>query len=609
MKIDKQDERPDHAPGSEKDEHPRRALIDDEAPESEEPAPPAEPKPEIAILAPLSGWGGILFIAAIFIYFMLAISCIDGKYVDFSDGNYLYLSWRLLHGAVLYQDLPSPQPPFLLFWGAALMGLGGGDPILIRLWQVVQHALTACCVLGITRRLFPQGSMSLAAGIIYLFLPEGVWWASGFTSEPPLILLQSFNLLLFLTAIQSNKPSSALYASGFVSAMCLFINMTALPYIMLQWFFIWYRFKPLLRSWSTWLCVPALVVWLLMYVYSGGQYMEHVFFRQVGTFPSESVSALIGYCISKLMSEGGDILFWEGGFVFASMAGILLYAGDETKPRLAREYVAWWGIFSLGSIIFVTKGGTVEYIFTLGEPAVAVFAAFFFISIFIASGSPLNLRGALKDPLSFAKATLLICLVAPGVAMKPMQLLYYTFTNSRVVYELSSSEMDKVNDYVERHTSQDDAILAPPYYAYTARRRIANDMSSLFILFHAYHTDLERLKKNRDLPFADGLPGRDATAQGDLFRPNYTVDAVLNLDALFAREPQLNAQYPAISLFLSLRQQILNGDVRLLLVNSRHPFFGVAPLDHAIRTACIRAPEQLNLANREENLIAYVPRL
>ncbi len=586
----------------------------------------------------------LLFILAVLIYLFLFIQSIDGKYVDFGDGNYLYISWRVAEGEILYKDLPSPQPPLLLFWGGLLLWLSGGDPVLIRLWQAVQHVLIACCVVGITNRIFIHSGIAALAGIIYLFLPEGVWWSAGYQSEPLLILLLSFNMLLFLTAIQRRSPSPALNAAALFSVLSCFTNMTALPYVALQWFFVWLRFRGFFIRYTLVMLSAGIAFFLFMMVYSHGQYIEHVFFRQVGTYPTSSFKEMFSYFLNKLNVEGGDILFWEGGFVFSAIAGILLFSGEERKVT-GKDYIIWWAIFSLGSIIFVTKGGTVEYIFTLGEPAVAVFSAFFLTTLFMASDFPSKVSDIFRNTLQFGKFTLVLCLLLPALLMKPVILLYQSFTSSKIAFELSAQEMDKLVNFIQYKTPPQKLIIAPPAYAFESKRKLAESASSLFILGHAYFHEWKALKKERnltlDLPdLQDAFP-QNAILPKKLYQTmseldrlfdlepefrqeypalfnyyqarqeslTYSTQAVYELDQLFEEEPELREKYPVINLFLNLRRDILNKDVRLVLVNKRHFFFYIPPLHQAIRDYCTLVENQPEVRPREEILVFYEIRL
>ncbi len=615
MRQQPEDEKPDFLdPDQEEKKRPNSFLDDEELIEGEDGENQEEQAKEeeeeyLPITEPGSIWPLAFFIITTLTYLLLAIGSVNEKYVDFGDGNYLYISWRVMQGELLYSDLPSPQPPLLLFFGSILMGLAGGEDILVRLWQAIQHALTACCVVAIGRRMFTQNVIAYLAGSIYLFLPEGVWWSAGYQSEPLLVLLQCLNLLLFLSATRESKPTKALYASAVIGAMCCYVNMTALPYVLLQWVFVWLNFRHLFKEYAQAFLAPAILMLTFMLWYSSGQYIDHVFFRQVGTYPTESVNSALSYFISKLVTDGGDILHWEGGLVFASMAGILLFAGDEsTRLFRSKPYIIWWAIFSLGSIVFVTKGGTVEYIFTIGEPAVALFSSFFICTFFMATGVPAPIGTGFQPPIQLGKWVLLVCLVIPAMVMKPLQLNYYTFTNSPVVFELSHDEMIAIQRVIQTKADEDDEILAPPYFAYHAKRKLVGNMSSLFILLHAYYTEWETLIEQRSLSFADGLPTRADPIISSALRPNYEPSAILQLAALFGREPQLAKDYPAIALFLEARDKILAGDVPVIVANTNHPFFHVPPLDDAIRKGMVRSQSQLNLANREENLIIYEAR-
>ncbi len=566
------------------------------------------------------------YVYALGIYFIFATITINAKYVDFGDGNYLYLSWRLSEGDVLYRDLPSPQPPLLLFLGSFLLSLSDGDPLLVRIWQVIQHMLTSLCVLGIAFRIYQKTAIAALAGIIYLFLPEGVWWAAGYQSEPLLVLLQSFNLFLLLTALRKDRPTISLYGSALLSVLCGFTNMTALPYILLQWGFLAYLNRRLFWHYSSALVFPGLLFLGFMYIYSHGEYIDHVFFRQVGTYPSDSFQQAFSYFIGKLNQEGGDILFYEGGFVFAAIAGIFLYAGNEQDDPKRKAYLVWWAIFSLGSIIFVTKGGTVEYIFTIGEPAVAIFSAYFLTNLLLAAEVPTRLSEIFKGPIQFGKFTLFICLFLPVLLMKPINLLYWTLTNATrevvvttsqgkvttnrsYVFEIPGKEMETFANYIKKMCPEDKLMLAPPYYAFIAKRELAENASSLFILYLAYFNEWEQFKKTHNITL-------DIPSMSDLENVNfedssklpYSPVAIAKLANLFDENPNLAQDYPVIHLFLRIRRQIFNKEVALIIQNNNHLFFKVPPLHQAIQDYCKEAEVQPILVPREERLTVYVPK-
>lgn len=569
----------------------------------------------------------IWFIFALLAYIVLAVNSINAKYVDYGDGNYLYLSWRITQGDILYKELPSPQPPLLLFLGAFLLSLADGDAILVRLWQVIQHCLIACCAWGIAAKVFGRPLISSLAGCIYLFLPEGVWWAAGYQSEPLLILLQSFNVLLLLTAVEQEKSSLLLYAAAVTAALTCFVNMTALPYIALQWFFVWYSFRPFLVKYSVTFLGVGSIFLIGMMIYSQGEYFEHVFFRQVGTYPSESLSMTIGYFLSKLYVEGGDILHWEGGFVLSAVFGLFLYSERVQSTRKSfSDYVLWWAIFSIGSIIFVTKGGTVEYIFTIGEPATAVFSAFFLATILTVADIPTRLR-SLRSPRSFGTLTVLICFLLPMLLMKPFSLLYRTFTDGplvlpgvgveKPVFEVSGRDMEILTLFIQKQCPPDKLMVSPPYYAFMAKRKIAQNTPSEFIMYMAYLHEWRHLKRTMDPPF--DFPeypiaiqydrrGREYGYNRDGW--HYDTQAVYDLAELFQTTPALREAYPVIDTFLKIREQILNGEVGLVVKSMEHFFYSIPPIHQAIRDFCAPVDPALvpGFYNREEVIEFYKPK-
>jgi hypothetical protein len=551
----------------------------------------------------------LYFSIALLLYIFLGISSINEKYVDFGDGNYLYLSWRLVEGDVLYKDLPSPQPPMLLFLGALLMSLTEGDPILIRLWQVLQHCLIACCVWGISYHIFKRPFLAALAGSIYLFLPEGVWWAAGYQSEPLLILFLSINTLFLLNAVQKEKPSLYLYGSAFFAALACFTNMTSLPYVVLQWFFVGYSYRNHFMRYSITLITINGIFLAIMMVYSNGEYIDHIFFRQVGTYPSE-FTQLILYSIFKLYQESADILQFEGGFVIASIYGLLLFTEQEEIQKVSiKPYIIWWAIFGLGSIIFVTKGGTVEYIFTLGEPAVAIFSAFFLTTILTATDIPTRFKDFL-NAINLGKITIVLCFLIPILFLFPLSLLYRTFSDSTIkfgnmgglmpVFEIKGEEMTVLNLFIQKNCPEDKTMIAPPYYAFLAKRKLAENSSSLFILYMAYINEWEVFEKKYSFPYSL-YPATKYNTQG-----------IYNLAIKFKDQPELGEEFPAIQLFLNLREQILHKEVGLIVANVKHTFFDVPPLHQAIRDYCKVLDKEKDFIpdfyTREEKLEFYVPK-
>ncbi|MBN1477556.1 hypothetical protein JXA47_12445, partial [Candidatus Sumerlaeota bacterium] len=84
----------------------------------------------------------------------VGIATLSPAYIDFGDGNYLYIAWRMSQGAQLYSDILSPQPPLHLHIGAALVWLGeriGSAVITVRFALVLIHILTGWLIYRLAR--------------------------------------------------------------------------------------------------------------------------------------------------------------------------------------------------------------------------------------------------------------------------------------------------------------------------------------------------------------------------------------------------------------------------------------------------------------------------
>ncbi|MCX7625986.1 MAG: hypothetical protein N2Z21_07235, partial [Candidatus Sumerlaeaceae bacterium] len=267
-------------------------------------------------VASLASIPNLLLYAALAVYCLVAISHWNEGYIDFGDGNYLYISWRMANGAVLYRDVLAPQPPmhFVTGWILAKTAQLLNLPTLptFRAFSVVLHALTAFLVARLTR-LAASGLLSsyqatcaaTLGGIFYLLLPIGFWWSSGFQSEPLEIVFLYAALLML---VHGNSTKTAV-VGGILAALATLTNMTAAPYAV---FFMIYlavrerhKFAPFVSMFfAVWGSITALLEW------KTGAYLENVIFNQVGAFPRKEFlppgDSLFTYAWHKITSEGRD---------------------------------------------------------------------------------------------------------------------------------------------------------------------------------------------------------------------------------------------------------------------------------------------------------------
>jgi len=469
-------------------------------------------------------------------------------YLDFGDGNYLYIARRMTEGVVLYRDILAPQPPCHLLVGSLLVRLGRllghsteAELYTVRVFSLLLHLATMVVIWAIARRLFRRESTAIWAAGLYMIIPVGFWWTLSYESEP----LELFFLLLsFLLLIRWDKRSLA--GAGLLAAFGMATNMTAVPYVgWVALFLLWHD-----RRRAVWYIAPAaafsLAVVGLGEWLSGGHYLENVFFNQVGTFPHpdlmgglppdaplRSLRIIAGYAAMKVAGQGSKILALEGIFISSAVAGVLIYlsresvcsshvSGEEKEsdplkwelrtshtdplkwelrasaalPGYHRSFVCWYAFWSFMAIGFVAKGATEDYIFTIGEPFVCLFAAHAIRNLGdrLFGGDSVGPVGNLPAVSSVGVPRLLALAVAAlGLVVlfaRPVLWINEVVRQERA-YELDAAGVKKVRLLIEEHSKPGDAILAAPYYAFIAGHNLAEEHSELFIWHIKYLLEQE----------------------------------------------------------------------------------------------------------------------
>ena len=460
----------------------------------------------------------VLYVAVVAPHFSKA-------YVDFGDGNYLYISRRMTEGVVLYRDILAPQPPCHLLVGSGLIRLGRlfSDRVeaqlyAVRTFSLLLHLATMVLVWSISLRLFGRASTAIWGAGLYLIIPVGFWWTLGYQSEclEVFFLLLSFRLLLRWT-----RPSAV--AAGIVAALAVSTNMTAVCYggwiglslLYFDWRRALYYILPAVAAVGAFVGVGE---WL-----SGGHYLENVVFNQVGTFPHpdllgwvepgaplRGLQSVLRYAAYKIAAEGGDVMAREGIFIAAAVAGLLLYLRPSERPeheagnpalegtsnpglripdsskiqnpksKIERAFVGWYGFWSFLAIGFVAKGATMDYIVTIGEPFICIFAAYALTDLGRRLFAPEQLTGRLPQnrPRVLVAAVAVLGLT---VLLAWPALWIYAVVHNQAQYELDAESVERVQWAIAGYSRPGDAILAPPYYAFISNCTLIEEHSEFFI--------------------------------------------------------------------------------------------------------------------------------
>jgi hypothetical protein len=434
-------------------------------------------------------------------------------YIDFGDGNYMYIASRIAEGAVVYRDILAPQPPMHLFVGAGLVklheairdslppALQNDHPILIfRAFSLLLQIATFLLVIRLGGRAWGMASAGIAAGVVYLLLPLNLWWGMAYQSEP----LEIFFLLVMMNfALGGSRAGDTL--AGVFGALAAMTNATAAPFLLILIIYMaCVNWRRALR-----LAAPALILagimTALMEWYSGGTFLRTVVLDQAGTVPPDDT---LNYILGKLEREGADILYHEGIFIIVGLLGLFRFIRVSPLQGEARGGLLWFSLATLLSFLYVAKGGTVDYIFSLAGPALAIMGAGLWAEV--APLTDADGTGPRSDSLwlrwvetgkpRFLAFLLLLLVFSPTM-------FFYRSLWNQSAFELPDLDhaapladgtpgpsVEQIEMWIDRYSDPGDLILAPPFYAVLADRDLWGDYSELFIWTIKDHND--RLEGN-----------------------------------------------------------------------------------------------------------------
>lgn len=427
------------------------------------------------------------------LYSLMVIPTWGWTYWDFGDGNYLYIARRVREGLVLYRDILAPQPPLHTYAGVVAQSLGegllGSALIGSRIYCLGVRLLGGFALMLLAWRYFGCPFRALASAAIYLMLPIGFWWSIGYQSEN----LENLFLILALFFLLPWNVKGALVAGVFSGLACQ-CNMTGVPYMAVNALFLLFR-KPRLAPAYIGAGLATFVgIGLVANILTDGFYLTNVILNQVGTFPRTDIlqamsptgdDSFLQYAVRKVSGEAWKVLELEGGHIVMAMLGALLMlarSNDEERDEWLRtEFLVWTLLGMLLSICFTAKGGTVNYIFTLGEPGVALFAGGALVALW-RWGFP-QTAGEWRTLSIFNTRAFLRALCTLIVAVIPWLPASQNIraTLHEVQSELPETEVMRLRLFIEHYAKPGDTILAPPFYAWLTGTNVAGEIAENYI--------------------------------------------------------------------------------------------------------------------------------
>jgi len=132
-----------------------------------------------------------------------------------------------------------------------------------------------------------------------------------------------------------------------------------------------------------------------------------------------------------------------------------------------------------------------EYIFTIGEPFVCLFAAYALTTTWdwhvAGKAEGRRQKSEVRSPeskvqsLKSSLATAALIVLGLVVLLARPALWIHEVLVKQIPHELDTENTQKVRSLIESHSRPDQAILAAPYYAFLSRRKLIAEYSEFFI--------------------------------------------------------------------------------------------------------------------------------
>ncbi|MGH2369323.1 MAG: hypothetical protein ACRDI2_14105, partial [Chloroflexota bacterium] len=401
-----------------------------------------------------------------------ALATLHRAYLEYSEGYYLYLGARLAAGARLYADAASTQPPVLPMLIALLWGVQP-DVYLPRILAVVCYVAAALLAGRLAHRLSGDERVGALATFLAALLPLGLGAMQSLDANALLAPLGPALVLLWVGKPRpltpsphcgegGRRPSAVLWslAAGIVAAVGLSVKLT----------FLCFALAPVAAVLGRAVLRPSaagatdlhvrLPAYLAGFGFAGGAHLSiwlAVSGRRV------IADGLLGELESPLLPTGAVLALYH----LLQLEGIpvVLAAWGWWMARRsgADGVLQWSGVAAASMPLFAAHQGTFVGVARPAEPFIAAFAAV----ALVAAGHAIRRRWTTSS--GRWRTAVMPALVALAVAQPTWQSL-----GSLAQRQRTTVDPDLVLSRLAAG-APDGEVLAPPYYAALARRRMLFD--------------------------------------------------------------------------------------------------------------------------------------
>ncbi len=494
--------------------------------------------------SPLSGVTQALLLAAVLALSLALRSLVVDVPLERDEGQYAYIAWRWLDGAMPYVDSFDQKPPGVYAMYAASIALLGRSPVALH-WAAAVYTLgTLAAVFAVGRRLAGPVAGLAAASLLAFLVTDRAFLGSAANTETFLLLPTTLAILCALRAVDRRSAGWSAASGAFGALACLVKQVAAFDLLFAGLVVLaGGADRPSIRRGA------ALAAGAALPVLGVG-----AAFAAAG-----ALDPLLDHVVRHNLGYAGRVAWAEYPAAFLETFGpslsacgpiyALALAGALLAPAHARTVALGWLAFAFAGV--AVGGYFRHHYFLQAAPAVAVLAG-----AGAAAVGRLLAGGDSRRPAPEVFATAAVCAVALGIGLLASRTYFFPaspMARAHLLYGASPfHEATLVAEHIAARSDPDETVFvlgSEPQIPYLAGRRSASRYILAYPLFG---------------PYADaGDRQRDALAEVIAARPAFIVvttdptsfsghagaptDLPRGITALLRRDYRLVARVPALA--------------------------------------------------------------
>lgn len=364
-------------------------------------------------------------------------------------GDYAYAARQMSRGAMLYRDVLGQQTPLLYVLGAVVYRVWP-RPDAFLVMALVVRIVTVIGVWLLARACHFGAIFAVVAAAIYMLLPMGFLFDARFE---PNILITFGGVLCTLTLTRLSRRRALLAGAG--CAVFVLAKLTFAPIAVALAIYLLLTRRSLARPFILASVGTLLAATAVGYVVIGPAYIDGAYLAHTGSTLSAA------NFVTSLRYVGGV----EGLTVLAALAGALIMLRQQGPRRLLAFYLVG-GLMTLGATM---SAGSLAPEMLAAEPAIALCAAFALRHVLTAWR-----QGRMARPVYARLAPVLVAIVVVG------QFLEARDDAQAVASAQPSQGLSCAVRLLTRTTPTGLPVIAPPYAAFLAQRRLVTGLSDTF---------------------------------------------------------------------------------------------------------------------------------